>query len=466
MAAKVAATLKERLFWGETLLPGSEGYKRSVTTWWLSPYRNPAPEPVLVVRPRSTKDCALAVHVAREHGLTLTVRCGGHSLEQTFLQGNSLLVDMTLMQGVFVDPEARTASVEGGCWLGDIDAETTLYGLATPLGLARVTGMGLVLHGGFGMASRMYGLSCANVLAATLVLADGSVETVSAKKGDPELFWAVRGAGAALGIVTKLVMQLHDVSDFWGGVILFKDDEQHDTLRKLLHWQRDHAYPVREIAMSVYYSCKPGVSRLMMVMLGYFGPKSAEEKAQAVQPLRDLGPMQDYLGQMSYADYQNAFTRFSPTGDQPRPHEFCRSFYGTLTLPQTTDDLLEGFIRICGACPYDKLPATLLMVDVTGAAYGKHDGPVGYTPDADMALLAQPMWTDASHHEAAAAVCEQMRGLLKGVGGKADVYVNVSGPDARLTSRVGGEDNLKRLREVKQRVDPQNFFTAHPFKGL
>ncbi|KAK9809462.1 hypothetical protein WJX73_010354 [Symbiochloris irregularis] len=466
MADTVAAALKEKLFLGETLFPNSEGYKRSITSWQQSPHRCPAPRPILAVRPRSSRDCALAVKAARDNGLTLTVRCGGHSMEQTFLQDNSLLVDLTLMRGVFVNTDARTASVEGGAMLGDIDAETTLYGLATPLGLARTTGMGLVLHGGFGIASRMYGLSCANILAATLVLADGSVETVSAKKGDQDLFWAVRGAGAALGIVTKLVLQLHDVSDFWGGIVLFKDDEQHDTLRKLLHWQRDHAFPNKQIAMSVYYTCKPGVGRLMMVMMGFFGDKSPEEKARAVQHLRDLEPMQDFLGKMSYLDYQNAHTQFSPTGDDPKPHEFCRSFYGTLTLSQATDEFLKGFIRICDTCPYNKLPATLLMVDACGAAYGQHNGPVGYTADSDFAVLAQPAWTDVHYHEAAAALCEQMKGLLRDAGGLGDMYANVAGPDARLVSRVGGEDNLKRLREVKQRVDPHNVFTAHPFKGL
>src|ERR687888_1310844 len=192
---------------GEALTPGDPGYERA-----RPPFNAMHPDrPSLLVRCTGTADVVDAVNFARENGIELTVRGGGHSIAGLSSSDGGMVVDLSLMRAVVVDPEAKLARVQGGALLGDLDRETQAYGLATPSGGVSETGVaGLTLGGGYGWLRRKYGLACDNVVSAQVVCADGRVRTASADV-NPDLYWALRGGGGNFGIVTSFEFRLHRV---------------------------------------------------------------------------------------------------------------------------------------------------------------------------------------------------------------------------------------------------------------
>src|SRR5258708_33048698 len=173
--------------------------------------------PALIARCVDVADVMSAVNFAREHTLPLAVRGGSHSGPGLGTCGDGLVIDLSHLKGVHVDPTNRTARVAGGCTLGDMDHATHAFGLATPSGFLSTTGVGgLTLGGGIGHLSRTHGLTLDNLLSAALVLADGTVVTASAEE-HADLFWAIRGGGGNFGVVTSFLFQLHPVSTVYGG---------------------------------------------------------------------------------------------------------------------------------------------------------------------------------------------------------------------------------------------------------
>ena len=185
---------------GSVALPGEPGYDEARTLWNAMVDRRPA----LVVRAANAADVVAAVRFARDHDLLLGVRSGGHQIAGLAVADAAMLLDLSQMRAISVDPEARTARVEPGATLAEVDAATQAHGLAVPMGINSTTGIaGLTLGGGFGWTSRKLGMTVDNLRAAEVVTADG--ETVRASAGEnPDLFWAIRGGGGNFGVVTAL----------------------------------------------------------------------------------------------------------------------------------------------------------------------------------------------------------------------------------------------------------------------
>src|SRR5215471_2956553 len=206
LGTETIAALQQTLR-GSVCLPGEAGYDNARTIWNAMIDRHPG----MAVRCRGAADITNAVRFAREHGLLLAVRGGGHNIAGNAVCEGGLLIDLSQMRSVRVDPTRRTARVEPGATLGDFDKEAQAFGLATPLGINSTTGVaGITLGGGFGWLSRKFGLAADNLISADVVTAEG--ELVQASAGEnPDLFWALRGGGGNFGIVSSFDFRLHSV---------------------------------------------------------------------------------------------------------------------------------------------------------------------------------------------------------------------------------------------------------------
>src|SRR3954451_21668610 len=190
--------------------------------------------PALIVRCRDVADVRAALVYARQHGLDVAIRGGGHNGAGLGSVDDGLVIDLSPMNHVRVDPASRTAEVGGGSTMGDIDHATHAFGLATPFGVISTTGVGLLLGGGVGHLTRKYGLSIDNILGADLVLADGTFARASADE-NPDLFWAIRGGGGNFGVVTSLTLRLHEQATVVAGPIIWSLDDA----AELLSWYRE-----------------------------------------------------------------------------------------------------------------------------------------------------------------------------------------------------------------------------------
>src|SRR5262245_20136769 len=212
---------------GTLLRPADAGYEDATRVYNAMIDKHPA----LILRCVDVADVMAAVNFAREHQITLAIRGGGHSGPGLGTCDDGLVIDLSGMKGIRVDPAARTVRVEGGCTWGEVDHATHPFGLAMPSGFISTTGVGgLTLGGGIGYLSRTFGLTLDNLLSVDMVLADGSFVTASADD-HPDLFWAVRGGGGNFGVVTSFEFRLHDVGTVYGGPIFWPFEQAQDLLK-------------------------------------------------------------------------------------------------------------------------------------------------------------------------------------------------------------------------------------------
>ena len=258
-----------------------------------------------------------AVTFARAHGLAVAVRGGGHNIAGTALADGGLTIDMSALRGVVVDPETRIATVQAGCLLGDVDRETQLYGLATPLGFISEVGVaGLTLGGGLGYLTRRFGWTVDNLLEVEIVTADGAVRRASHER-HADLFWAVRGAGANVGVVTSFTLRLHAVGPaVYGGLIAWPF-ERAARSRRPTGRSRRGAARARGVAEPARAPAAPFVppewhDELVCVMAVCFSG-DLDRVGEALAPIRALGePVFDLLAERPYTELQSCWTRPSP----------------------------------------------------------------------------------------------------------------------------------------------------------
>src|SRR5262249_50726488 len=216
---------------GDVLQPGDPGYDEARAIWNGLIDRRPA----LIVQATGAADVVDAVNFAREHGLLLSIKGGGHNVAGNAVNDGGMVIDLSPMRGVHVDPSTQTVRVQGGATLGDLDRETQLYGLAVPAGVVSTTGVaGLTLHGGAGHLRRKHGLSIDSLLSVDIVTADGTIRRASANEND-DLFWAVRGAGSNFGVVTSFEFKAYPVGPMVAVGAIFYPAE--DARRLLSAWR-------------------------------------------------------------------------------------------------------------------------------------------------------------------------------------------------------------------------------------
>jgi FAD/FMN-containing dehydrogenase len=451
---ETADALAERLR-GPLLAPEDTGYEDATLLWNGMIDKAPA----LVVQPTGTADVIEAVSFAREHDLALSVRGGGHNIAGTALVDGGLTIDMSRLRGIVVDPQARTVTVQPGCLLGEVDRETQLHGLATPLGFISEVGVaGLTLGGGLGYLTRRFGWTVDNLLEVEIVTADGRARRAS-RDENAELFWAIRGAGANLGVVTSFTFRLHEVGPtVYGGLIAWPFDRADEILRayrtltseaprELAVWMNLLRAPAAPFVPSEWHG-----ERVCAMAVCYSGDLGEVDAAMA--PIRALGdPVFDLLAQQPYTSVQSYLDATEPKGN----HYYWKTEY----LAELSDDFLSTWRDLAAQCPSADTQMGILHL---GGALNEHeadDGAVG-NRDARYACGALGMWAP---DEAGAAAFpqwvrdawERFRGFSTGGN-----YINLQTADEgdeRIRATYGA--SFERLLAVKRRYDPGNLFRSN-----
>jgi FAD/FMN-containing dehydrogenase len=442
-------------FRGSVVSPADPGYEPEPRPSWNAMH---ADRPGLVARCSGTADVVDAVNFARANNLLVAVRGGGHSVGGLSSISDGMLIDLSGMRGVQVDPERRLAHVQGGAVLGDMDRETQAFGLAAPGGRVSDTGVaGLTLGGGVGWLNNKYGLACDNLAQAQVVGADGQLRTASAEV-NPDLFWAIRGGGGNFGIVTSFTFRLHPVGPIVAFAATFYALEDAPAL--LRGW-RDYVQAAPDEVTSfvgmITFPAAPGMpevihDRPVMILAGLHSG-DAEEGMAAMQPLREMGtPLFDMSQPMPFTMAQSGL-------DALFPRNVLRSYWKAQYMDEFSDDAVAAVTGLA-----QNRPAPMTMVNMFHIGGAVHEvGP----EDTAFAERSAPFmvsidgnWTDpAEDADNVAWVRSSWDGLRKyGNGG---VYLNFAGrSDEPMRDGVDTAfgRNLRRLAEIKAKYDPGNFF--------
>jgi FAD/FMN-containing dehydrogenase len=428
---------------GSIIRRGDAGYEDARKLWNGMVDRSPA----IIVRCASTADVVAAVNFAREHGLLVAVRGGGHNAAGLGSCDDGLVIDLSGMRAVTVDAERRIARAQGGARWGEFDAATHAHGLATTGGLISTTGVGgLTLGGGLGWLMRSYGLASDNVVGVEIVTADGEVRRANAAE-NPDLFWGVRGGGGNFGVVTTFEFRLHPVHTIYGGMLVYPAARAPEVLRRY----RDLAAAAGdELTIFAALMTSPDGVPIVAVLSCYNGPAAMAEAA--IQPLRDLGPVADQVSEMTYPALQSMLDDGFPSG----LHVYWRSDF----LSGLPDEAIDA---LCGAFSSVTSPLSALLIEQFGGAVSRI--PADETAFAhrnalfNMAVIGR--WTDPStaptHIDWARRASDAMQPFASG-----GVYLNYLGAegDARIRAAYGPA-KYERLVALKRKYDPTNLFRVN-----
>jgi len=444
----VIATFKAALR-GKLFRPNDEGYDEARRVWNGMIDRRP----VAIVRCAGVADVIAAVNFAREQGLPVAIRGGSHNVTGNAVCDGGVVIDLSNMKGIRVDPEKRTVRAEGGCTWGDVDHATHVFGLAAPGGIISTTGIaGLSLGGGIGHLTRKYGLSCDNLISADVVLADGSFVTASEKK-NPDLFWGLRGGGGNFGVVTSFEFKAHPVSEVMAGPILWPLEKSREALRLYRDFM-DKA-PEDFNAFFAFLIVPPGPpfpkelhnKTMCGVVAMYTGPQA---KADAVvAPLRKFGPPAlDFFGPLPFPVVQSMFDALVPEGLQ--------NYWKADFVNELSDELIEAHVTHGPGIP--TINSALHIYPVSGAAnrVGKGDTAFFYRDAKYVHVIAAMYPNPADTAKNVAWVRDYWSALHPHSAGGA--YVNFLMEEGEDRVRATYGDNYERLVAVKRTYDPTNLF--------
>ncbi len=426
---------------GEVLRAGHPGYDPARVLHNAMIDRHPA----LIVRCREREDVLRSLEFARSQQLQVAVRGGGHNVAGKALCDDGMVIDLSPMKRMRIDPANRRVRAEAGLTWGEFDSETQKHGLATTGGFISTTGIaGLTLGGGLGWLMRKYGLACDNLKSVEIITADGQVRTADDTE-NPDLFWAVRGGGGNFGIVTSFEYGLHPVGQMLAGVVFFPLEQAEGALR----FYRDlmAAAPDELMAYAVFLTSPEG-ARMFAVPVCYVGsPESAEER---LRPLRSHPAVAaDLVRPMSYCEVQTMFDAGFPFG---RLNYWKSSF-----LRDLPDDAITTLVAFFKAVPS---PFSAVAIEPFGGAVAR----VGVEEtafahrQARFSVVIVGMWTDPADSATNIRWSRELWSAMQPFSTEA-VYVNYLDTDeADRVQAAYDAATYRRLRLVKDRYDPENFF--------
>ncbi len=441
---------------GELLEPGNSAYDAVRVVWNGMIDRRPR----LIARCRNAADVAASVNFARDHGLTVAVRSGGHNVAGYAVCDGGLMIDMSPMNGVRVAVGLDRADVEGGANWIDVDAATTPFGRATPGGLISATGVaGLTLSGGIGWLRGTHGLSCDNVVGADVVLADGRLVHASETE-NPDLLWALRGGGGNFGIVTNFEFTLHPVEPelFFCGPA-YPEESANQILPR---WRDFMAEAPDRLSGLAEFSTVPEDPAIpshawgrRVVALAHVFDGPAEEGDRVTLPLRQFGqPLVDYSGRMPYRTIQTLYDALFPKGRD-------RCYWKSTYLKGLSDNVIADITSRLSLRPSEmtfasiwKFGGAVQKVDAVATAFGDRSMPfmlsldaIWSKPEDDETNIAwvRQTWTQMQRHSTGRLYLN-FPGLGEGEG---------------MVAAAFGAETYKRLQTVKRKYDPENLFALN-----
>jgi FAD/FMN-containing dehydrogenase len=439
---------------GRLLTPEHSEYDSARRIWNGMIDRRPA----LIARCSGAGDVRSCVRFAKAQGVPLSIRGGGHNIAGTSLCEGGLVIDLSPLRSVEIDPLTRRAHVQPGATLSDFDAEAQAFGLATPLGINSTTGVaGLTLGGGFGWLTRKYGLTIDNLVSADLVNAKGEFMHVNQEE-NPELFWALRGGGGNFGVVTRFEFQVHPVGpEVLSGLIVYPMDQAKAALqqyRELVAKMPDDlsvwlvlrdAPPLPFLPASVH-------GKPVLVLAVFYAGKDTSEGQRLIEPFRRLGsPHGEHVGLQPYRAWQQAFDPLLTPG--------ARNYWKSHNLNAMSDSAIDVALDHAKRLPS---PHCEVFFALLGGQASRIDRAATAYPhrDALFAMNVHARWETPAEDR---ACIDWARSLFRTMAPHAagGVYVNFLTEDESERIRDAYGPNYERLASLKERLDPDNLFRAN-----
>ena len=425
---------------GELVRSEDDGYDKARAVFNGMVDRRPA----LIVRCAGVADVVRGVEFARSHNLPLSIRGGGHSVAGKAVCDGGLMLDLSPMKGIRVDPARRTAEAQAGLTLGEFDHETQEFGLATTLGVVSVTGIaGLTLGGGLGWLNGKHGLACDNLISADVVTADGRLLTAS-KEENEDLFWGIRGGGGNFGVVTSFRYRLHPVGPVLAGGLQHPAPKARDVLR--FYHEFASGCP-DELSTSASLGRAPDGSLVAGITVCYCG--AIEEGERVLRPLRTFGsPLEDGIRPMAYTALQSAPDEGFPPGKQ--------HYWKSSNLEHLSDEAIEVMVRLVKEMPS---PSSGMGLQQMHGAASRVDPAATASPHRDehYDLLILSQWANPADSEENVRWTRELFEAMQPFVGKV-VYVNNLGEEEGDRVKEAYGEHYERLVALKDRYDPTNLF--------
>jgi FAD/FMN-containing dehydrogenase len=437
---------------GAFCLPGDPGYDEARTLWNAMIDRHPA----AVVRAASAADVMRTVRLASEHKLLLAVRGGGHNIAGNAVCEGGLMLDLSLMKSIRVNPGARTARVEPGARLADLDRESQAFGLAVPVGINSTTGVaGLTLGGGFGWLSRKHGLTIDNLISADVVTAKGELLHASAS-ANADLFWAIRGGGGNFGVVTSFLFRGHPVQNVYGGPIFWPIDKGPELLR---FWRDFIEKAPEDINGWFGFATVPPVpmfpaehhlKKVAVVTWCYTGDIAKAD--QVFKPIRQFSPpLMDFCGPIPFPVLQSLFDGLYPAGLQ--------WYWKADFFQELSEKAIDLHVKYGERLPSPH--STMHIYPINGAAQrvGKEDTAFSFR-DARFAEVIVGVDPDPANNPRLMQWAKDywlaLHPFSSGGG-----YINMMMDEGEDNVKAAYRDNYARLAQVKRKYDPGNLFRVN-----
>ena len=438
---------------GDLIQPGDAGYEvaRAVYNAMIDKY------PALIVRCRDVADVIAGVNFARDQGLLLSIRGGGHNGAGLGIVDDGLVLDLGLMHGVRVDPVARTARVEGGALLSDLHHATSPFGLAMPSGIVASTGVGgITLGGGIGHLTRQLGLSIDNLLEADVVLADGAFITTSETE-NPDLFWALRGGGGNFGVVTSFLFKLHPIPNLYAGPMLWPLERATEVLR----WYREFIVNAPETlnGFFAFLTVPPALpfpehlwnQKVCGIVWSCTQPQDQAEATFAPIRAQFGSPALDGVGPIVHQALQSMFDALYPAGEQ--------WYWKSDFVNEIPDAAVDLHVQHAEQLPTWKSTVHLYPIDGVAGRVPKDATAWNYR-DAHWGMVIIGVSPDPAENDRMTAWAREYWAALHpySAGG---AYVNMMMEEGQDRVRASYGDHYDRLARIKATYDPGNLFRVN-----